>query len=140
MHGVIDMDKITYKYCPLCGKKLIYIDDGYKMNVCTDSRCRTYIKDDIIGDIDLTTYSKLQQYYNFDNNTVINSNTYMLLKENLSGPMLIKNTNEPTMNLRNKYCIINATDVISAINQFKQMFKYINITHDMVIPIDIKEL
>ena len=134
------MNSIEYKYCPMCGKELAYIGDGYKMYVCTNSTCRTSIKDDIIGDIDLSTYAYIQEKYNKEiKQEKSGYKAYMLLKENLSGPMFAKNTNEPFMKLRNTYCIIRATNKKDAINQFKDKYKVINISEEMVVEVSIRE-
>lgn len=129
-----------YIICPKCGKPLIYIADGYKMNICTNSACRLYIKDDVIGNVELRDYSLIQQNYNLNNkSSVSNKGFYMLLKENLSGPMLIKNTNNALENKRNSLCILRAESKEDAIRQFKEKFKYIKINDEMIIPIKIQE-
>lgn len=135
------MDIPNYKCCPVCGKKIIYIGDGYKMHICTNSSCRTSIKDEVIGDVDLTTYAEIQQKYDFNNKThKVGQSAFMLLKEDLSGPMFAKNTNEALMKLRNTYCILRAIDKEDALKQFRQKYKVIKINDDMVVEIEITEV
>lgn len=130
-----------YTICPKCGKPLIYIADGYKMNICTNSACRLSIKDSIIEDVELRDYSLIQQKYNLNNkSSVSNRGFYMLLKENLLGPMLIKNTNGALENKRNSLCILRADSKEDAIKQFKEKFKYIKINDEMVVQINIQEV
>lgn len=130
-----------YTICPKCGKPLIYIADGYKMNICTNSACRLCIKDDVIGNVELRDYSLIQQNYNLNNkSSVSNKGFYMLLKENLSGPMIIKNTNSALENKRNSLCILRAGSKDDAIKQFREKFKYIKINDEMIVQIKIQEV
>lgn len=128
-----------YKYCPMCGKELAVVkmhntDTNYY--VCRDIACRTQIKFDKISIIDIDKFANLQPRFNDSNN---NDGAFMLLKEDLSAPLLQKNSNNILVRDRNKYCIIRAKDKEDAIRQFKEMFDVIRIDSEMVVPIDIHE-
>lgn len=138
---MIDIEQ-KFSVCPVCGKKLVEIRANIKNNyyyLCTDSSCRTNIESNIITKLDIEDYCKLQDKYNL-NAIEKHCDAYMLLKENLSGPMLIKNSNEVFEKYKNSYCIIKAKSLEDAIEQFKNKFKYIKISKDMVVPITIREV
>lgn len=128
--------------CPKCGCKLIDITTTstnlYKL--CPDSTCRTMIKDDFISEMDIDIYSRLQQKFNFEKTQDSNGiRAYMLLKENLSGPLLVKNSNKDLSSSKVAFCIVKANDKASAFKLFKQRFEVIKITPDMVVEVDIVE-
>lgn len=125
--------------CPLCGKELAKVQINSctePVYVCADSSCRTFIKQDDVKHMDIDLYCKIQNKLNITKE----SKTYMLLKENLSGPLLVKNSNSALETNKNCYCIIKAESQEDALNQFKQKFKYIRVTEDMVVQINIKEV
>lgn len=128
--------------CPKCGCKLIEVSTTntalYKL--CPDSTCRTMIKDNLISEMDMDIYSRLQQKMKFEKSQDTKGiKAYMLLKENLSGPLLVKNSNRDLGSSKVAFCIVKANDQASAIKLFKQRFEVIKITPDMVVEVDIVE-
>lgn len=135
------MRDISFKIsvCPVCSKKLIEINDPYsdtKEYLCTDNTCRIHIVENHIDKLDISTYSRMVDGLNIQKQEY---NTYMLLKENLSGPLLQKLTNDYNEKDRSMLCIIKANSREDAINKFKRKFAYIKVTSDMVVPISVKE-
>lgn len=130
------MGSTQYSYCPQCGNKLIQIDS--ELSICFNKACRTSISNSVISKMELDKYSKIQEKIKIVDNREYK--TYMLLKENLSAPMLIKNTNTATETKRNTYCIIKAKNIDEAILQFQQKFKYIKVNSEMVVEVSVKEV
>jgi hypothetical protein len=132
-----------YSVCPVCGAKLAYIvvpNSNIKYKICPDSTCRVQIKDDKINILDLDIYSRIQSNLKFDIKKNSEDRKFMLLKEDLSAPLLVKNTTDVLSKLRNKYCIIRATDLEDAKRQFNQQFKYVKIKDEMIVEVEIKEI
>jgi hypothetical protein len=98
------------------------------------------IKDDKINILDMDIYSRIQSNLNLEVKKNSGDRKFMLLKEDLSAPLLVKNTNDALSKTRNKYCIIRATDLDDAKRQFNQQFKYVKIRDEMIVEIEIKEI
>lgn len=131
-----------YKICPKCGCKLININsaNGVLYKLCPESTCRTMIKNCNISEMEMDIYSRLQQKLGFDSKTDIKGiKAYMLLKENLLGPLLVKNSRNALSNTRTAFCIVKANDVNEAIKMFKDRFDVIKITKDMIVEVSIVE-
>lgn len=140
------MDSIDKQFsvCPVCGSKLIRFRQNStdKQNyLCSDSRCRIVIKNNSIYEMDMTLYSKLQQQFGFSKQKSSNGiRAYMLLKEDLSAPLLVKNTKNPLLKDRNSFCIVSAESKDDALRMFNDKFEYIKISSDMVVEINIEEI
>ncbi len=138
------MTDIDNKYiiCPKCGCKLIdiNINSGKSYKLCPESTCRTMINGETISEMELDIYSRLQQKVGFRKEH-INSGikAYMLLKEDLSGPLLVKNTRNSLSRTKTAFCIVKANSIDDAIKQFKERFELIKITKDTVVEISILE-
>lgn len=131
-----------YAFCPKCGNKLVNICSANTLlyELCPESTCRTMIKNNNISEMDIDIYSRLQQKVNFKKTTDTRGiRAYMLLKENLSGPLLIKNSSSNLSNTKVAFCIVKAEDKSNAIKLFKQRFEVIKVTPDMVVEISIIE-
>ena len=63
----------------------------------------------------------------------------MLLKEDLSGPLLVKNTSNSLSRTKTAFCIVKANSIDDAIKQFKERFEIIKVTKDTVVEISILE-
>ena len=132
-----------YKICPKCGSKLIdvSINSSNICSLCTESTCRTVIKDNIISEMEIDMYSTIQQKIKFKREQYDSGiRAYMLLKEDLSAPLLTKNTNSPFIKERTAYNIIKANSFEDAKKQFKDKFQFIKVSDDMVVEISIKEI
>jgi hypothetical protein len=132
-----------YNICPVCGTRLAYINvpnSNVRYKICPDSTCRVQIKDDKINILDMDIYSRIQSNLNLEVKKNSGDRKFMLLKEDLSAPLLVKNTNDALSKTRNKYCIIRATDLDDAKRQFNQQFKYVKIRDEMIVEIEIKEI
>lgn len=133
------MDIISeYKFCPKCGSELhseLSTSGKTLYSICKNSKCRTFIKGNIVDVMDIDIYSRLQCKFEYKD-----SGYFMLLKENLSGPLLVKNTNNALEKCKNTLCIIEADSKQDAANKFKDKFKYIKISEDMIVPIRIVEV
>ena len=138
------MTDIDNKYiiCPKCGCKLIdiNINSGKSYKLCPESTCRTMINGETISEMELDIYSRLQQKVGFRKEH-INSGikAYMLLKEDLSGPLLVKNTRNSLSRTKTAFCIVKANSIDDAIKQFKERFELLKITKDTVVEISILE-
>lgn len=131
---------INIKYCPLCGKELYTINNlKSKYYICKDSTCRAIIKEDKITVAEIDKYLDIKERLNIEESRN-NSNAYMLLKENLSGPMLIRINNNNINSIKCMYCIIYANSHDEAYEIFKKRFDFIKVTHDMIVNIDITEI
>lgn len=130
-----------YLICPKCGCKLVSVNIGNSnYRICPESTCRTMIKDSTISEMDMDIYSRLQQKINFKKEKSSHGiKAYMLLKEDLSGPLLVKNTNKSLSRTKTAFCIIMANSIDDAIRQFKERFEIIHITRDNVVEISIME-
>ena len=130
-----------YLICPKCGCKLIKVrTSNSECSLCTDSTCRTMIKNDIISEMDMDIYSRLQQRLGFKKAKESKGfKAYMLLKEDLSGPLLVKNTNKTLSRAKTAFCIVKANSMDDAIKQFKERFEIIHITNDNVVEDNIVE-
>lgn len=129
-------------FCPKCGNKLINIKSTNNLlyKVCPESTCRIMIKDGYISEMDMDIYSRLQQKVGFEKiHDIKGIKAYMLLKENLSGPLLVKNSNKDLGNNKVAFCIVKAKDADSAMKLFKQRFEIIKVTPDMVVEVSIVE-
>lgn len=131
-----------YTICPKCGCKLVDININsekiYKL--CPESTCRTMINGKTISEMELDIYSRLQQKAGFKkeyNSSGIKA--YMLLKEDLSGPLLVKNARNSLSRTKTAFCIVKANSIDDAIKQFKERFELIKITRDTVVEISILE-
>ena len=122
-----------YKYCPKCGNKLIKFNKGF---LCYNNSCRVVIKNNSIYRMSLDEFIEIQDVIGEQNNS---SNSYMLLKEDLSAPLLIKNTNSPLERNKNTYCIIRAKNLDDALEQFSSKFSYIKVNKDMIVKVNINE-
>ena len=122
-------------FCPVCGKKLVKLENTDDI-VCADISCRIRIHDHIISKLDIDEFAYIQDELPRQETK---SKTFMLLKENLSAPMLVKMTNNICNTTKDTFCICVAEDKEDARQKFRQRFEYINITPDMVVPITIKE-
>lgn len=129
-----------FKMCPVCGNNMMTLDFGNdtKVSICSNTACKVVIENNEITVADDDEYLKLRA--NASTDLKPDTNTFMLLKADLSKPMLIKNTNKFDEKCRNTYCIVQANDIEDAISQFSRKFDVIKITKDMVVPIKIKEL
>lgn len=138
------MEGIDNKYiiCPKCGCKLVDIninnEKSYKL--CPESTCRTMINGETISEMELDIYSRLQQRVGFNKeHTSSGIKAYMLLKEDLSGPLLVKNARNSLSRTKTAFCIVKANSIDDAIKQFKERFELIKITKDTVVEISILE-
>lgn len=137
-HGMEDI-KSKFSVCPVCSNKLINVENTLGSNVnylCTDSGCRLYIENNYICRLDIFAYSKLVDKLGIKE---ISYDTYMLLKENLSGPLLQRLTTNYNEKDKSLLCIVKATSKEDAISKFRRKFSFIKITSDMVVPVTIKE-
>jgi leucyl aminopeptidase (aminopeptidase T) len=133
---------MNFTICPVCGGRLSKIrinNNKYELYICRDSICRTTIQNNKVFKMELGKYCIIQDKIS-ENVEDKKSNTYMLLKRDLSSPLLVKNTNSATEKNKNSYCIINAKSHEDAVKQFKDKFKAIIVTDDMVVNIEIKEI
>lgn len=131
-----------YAFCPRCGSKLVNINSANEVlyGLCPESTCRTMIKDSNISEMDMDIYSRLQQKIDFKKTTATNGiKAYMLLKENLSGPLLVKNSKNVLSSNKTAFCIVKDSDIYGAMRQFKERFEIIKITEDMVVEVSIVE-
>ena len=138
------MENIKQKYsiCPVCGNKLVEIsaNNGTLLYyLCTDSSCRTMIKESTISTMDIEIYSRVQTGFNIQQDKS-KCDGYMLLNEKLSAPLMLKNNNSIYEKCKNLYCIVRAESIDDAIEQLQRKFEYIKITSERVVPINIKEL
>lgn len=136
---------MKYKICPKCGLQLeeVHINIGDKniVSVCTDSCCRTVINGGIISELDIASYAELQQRYNLKKHEdTTGLKAYMLLKEDLSAPLMVKETRDPLDRNKSNFCIVRAISKEEAFSIFSKQFKYINVTYDMIVEVRIKEI
>ena len=124
------------KYCPICSKELLSIDNKYSL--CVDTGCRVIIKNNLIKQLDIDEFSNIVEKIGATPEN--KSNNYMLLKTDLSGPMLLKTTNDGICNDKCMYCIIQAKSKEEAMKILKRKFKVVDITDDMIVNINIKEI
>ena len=142
------LDNPEFKKCPLCGGKLVRIvqvSNGVVKTsyLCKKSTCRIIIDSALqIRKISIEYYSFLEEKLN--NAEVNNSDTsdknYMLLKEDLSGPMMQKMTNKFDDKEKCKYVIVKAKNVDEAFEKFRKAFSVINIKNDMIVEVNIEEI
>ena len=126
-------------FCPKCGSKLVCVGKGIDndgMYLCTGTACNIAINGNTISYNNTALYAK---YNEIILRAREHSNTFMLLKENLSGPMLQKLTNTALEKDKSMYCIVQADSIEDALKKFQRKFNVIKVTNDMVIPITIKE-
>ena len=138
---MVDIDN-KYIICPKCGCKLvdIHINNEKSYKLCPESTCRTMINGKTISEMELDIYSRLQQRIGFrKEHTSSGIKAYMLLKEDLSGPLLVKNVRNSLSRTKTAFCIVKANSIDDAIKQFKERFELIKITKDTVVEINILE-
>ena len=131
--------KAEYLYCPVCRTKLYKVrgtSNNELYSVCTNSSCRKFIKNDSIAEMDISIYSRIQPFFPYDNT---DTNIFILLKENLKGPLMSKATNGPFDKDRCMYNIVHAESREDAVDKFQKKFEHIEITGEMVAPIHIVE-
>ena len=133
-----DLDT-KFSICPRCGKRLIKLknantDEYYYL--CVSSNCRTTIRNNCIDTMSIDLFSRLTDKIN---NISSDTNTYMLLKENLSGPMMQKMSNNCYDKDKIMYCIIQAKSKDDGLEKLRNKFSIIKITDEMVVPIIITE-
>lgn len=136
-----DIDN-KYIICPKCGCKLvgIHINNEKSYKLCPESTCRTMINGETISEMELDIYSRLQQRVEINKeHTSSGIKAYMLLKEDLSGPLLVKNARNSLSRTKTAFCIVKANSIDDAIKQFKERFELIKITKDTVVEINILE-
>lgn len=131
------------KICPKCGSGLVHFKNKeiITRDLCTNSACRLSISNNKIDIMDLDEYSKIQDRVGFSRiEGTQGVKAYMLLKENLSAPLLVKNNSDVLDTERNTFCIVQAKDKDDAMRQFNKRFAYIKITDEMIVEIIIKEI
>lgn len=142
------MVNIELKKCPLCGGKLAKLiqhnnNEEKVAYMCKKSTCRIFIDYTMrIYKLSIEYFSVLEEKLNSTINSSEDScdKNYMLLKEDLSGPMMQKMTNKFDDKEKCRYVIVKAKNVDEATEKFKKAFSVINIKNDMIVEINIEEI
>lgn len=137
----MDGTRTEFKYCPKCGKKLYHVEPNNgkePYDICNDAICRHVVKQNRIMQLSIEQYSLLQERYSLNKNKE-QQKIFMLLKQDLSGPMLSKLIQDIAKRDRNTYNIITCESKNEAFKQFKERFSAIDMKENMIIPIDIVE-
>jgi hypothetical protein len=121
-----------FEWCPVCGNRMISVDNT---DVCINNECRTAIKDNEIFKMDAEQY--IMQGIN---EATLNEKYYLLMRTDVNMPMLLKNSNKPLEDKKNRLCVVRATDKRDAIEQIKEIVPNMQIREEAVVQVIIKDI